>query len=242
MSTAGPNNPTSLAKQLDQHGFAIARHVIDERAVATLIDAIASLAVAADVGPKVASTYGVRHLCQLVPAVAAIAKLGPVRSLVEPILGTRATVVRSLLFDKTPDANWKVPWHQDLTIAVKERREVAGFGPWSVKAGVPHVQPPLSVLERMLTLRLHLDDCGQDNGALRIVPGSHRFGFLPLDRAQRLRQEQGDVTCIVSRRDAVLMRPLILHASSPARLPSHRRVVHLEFAAEQLPEGLNWYG
>lgn len=234
-------NAVSLAKQLDQNGFAIARHVIDDRAVAALIDAIASLGGSSDVGPKVASTYGVRHLCQLVPAVAAIAKSRPIRSLIEPVLGSRARVVRSLLFDKTPDANWKVPWHQDMTIAVRERREMAGFGPWSIKADIPHVQPPLSVLERMLTLRLHLDDCGHDNGPLRVVPGSHRFGFLPLDRAQSLRAEQGEVTCIVSRGDAVLMRPLILHASSPAVLPSHRRVIHLEFAAEDLPDGLDWY-
>lgn len=233
--------PTSLAKQLDDHGFAIAGHVIDDRAVASLIDSIDSLAHSTDRGPKGAGSYGVRHLCQIVPRVAAMAQSEPVRSLVEPVLGTSAKVVRSLLFDKNPVANWKVPWHQDLTIAIKERRESIGFGPWSIKAGVPHVQPPVSVLERMLTIRVHLDDCGQDNGPLRVVPGSHRFGFLPLERVQRLRQEHGEVACIVSRGDAVLMRPLILHASSPALTPSHRRVVHLEFAAEELPGGLHWY-
>jgi ectoine hydroxylase-related dioxygenase (phytanoyl-CoA dioxygenase family) len=241
MSTAPPNDQTALAVQLEHHGFAIARHVIDERAVATLIDSIAFLGESPDGDPKGSSAYGVRHLCQLAPSVAALAKSAAIQSLVESILAAPAKVVRSLLFDKTQGANWKVPWHQDLTIAVKKRRESTGFGPWSIKAGVPHVQPPASVLQRMLTVRLHLDDCTQDNGPLRVVPGSHRHGFLPLDRAQRLRQEYGEIACLVSRGDAVLMRPLILHASSPAVMPSHRRVVHLEFAAEELPDGLDWY-
>ena len=36
------------------------------------------------------------------------------------------------------------------------------------------------------------------------------------------------------------MRPLLVHASSPATVPSRRRVVHLEFAAAELPSPLEW--
>src|SRR6185369_3454382 len=108
------------------------------------------------------SRYAIRRLCKIVPEAAELAKSLAIRSLVEPVVGARASVVRSLLFDKTADANWKVPWHQDLTITVKERKDVPGFGPCSIKAGVLHVQPPVRVLEKVLTLRLHLDDCGPE--------------------------------------------------------------------------------
>src|SRR4029453_8748221 len=93
-------------------------------------------------------------------------------------LGRITRPVRGILLDKVPGANWHVGWHQDLVIPVRERREVSGFGPWTVKAGMPHVKPPAEVLAGMLTIRVQLDDCGQDNGPLRVVPGSHRRGEL----------------------------------------------------------------
>ena len=163
-----------------------------------------------------------------------------VRGLIEPDLGPGAFPVRGILFDKTPAANWKVAWHQDRSIAVRERREVAGYGPWSVKDGVPHVQPPVGVLAGMLTLRLHLDDCDLDNGPLRVVPGSHRDGILS-DAAIATAVTAGTVVnCCLPAGGVLLMRPLLLHASSAAMQPRHRRVIHVEFSADQLPEELSW--
>ena len=149
-------------------------------------------------------------------------------------------MVRGILFDKTPGANWKVGWHQDLSIAVKKRVDVPGFGPWSEKAGVPHVQPPCAVLEQMLTIRLHLDECGEDNGPLRVLPGSHTKGKMAPQEIKAYRQATEPVICACPRGGALLMRPLLLHASSLATSPKHRRVVHLEFAAQPLPGGLEW--
>ena len=148
--------------------------------------------------------------------------------------------MRGILFDKTPGANWNVVWHQDLSIAVRERRDVPGFGPWSQKAGVAHVQPPPTILERMLTVRLHLDDCDEANGPLLVLPGSHRSGRLTPEQVQQWRGKTAAVPCLVPSGGALLMRPLLLHASSSSQSPRHRRVVHLEYAAEALPEGLEW--
>jgi hypothetical protein len=148
--------------------------------------------------------------------------------------------VRALFFDKTPDANWKVAWHQDLSIAVAERRDVPGFTGWSLKEGVWHVQPPASVLEQMITLRLHLDDCGPDNGPLKVIPGSHREGRLSRERIEWWKTHGEVVECHVPAGGALLMRPLLLHSSSPATKPLHRRVLHVEFAAEPLPAELRW--
>jgi len=186
--------------------------------------------------------HAVRNLLEAVPEVRALARLESVRALAEPVLGPGCFVVRAILFDKTPDANWKVAWHQDLTIAVRERAEAPGFGPWSEKAGIPHVQPPAAVLERMLTVRVHLDDCGRENGPVQVIPGSHAHGRLAADEISRWRETREPVFCTSARGGALVMRPLILHASSPATQPGHRRVVHLELAADALPHGLEWHG
>lgn len=123
---------------------------------------------------------------------------------------------------------------------MQEKREVPGFGPWSLKDGIPHVQPPSSLLERMITLRIHLDDCDASNGALKVLPGSHREGKLAPVQIKSWRCRAEPVTCEFRKGGVLLMRPLLLHASSPAINPIHRRVVHLEFAAEALPSELRW--
>jgi len=174
------------------------------------------------------------------PPIATLATSTAVRGLIEPVLGHDAFPVRAILFDKTPVANWKVSWHQDLTIAVKERSEVAGYGPWTEKAGVVHVQPPLSILEQMLALRLHIDESGAVNGPLRVLPGSHRAGRLRDAEIPVWRERIAEQLCLVPRGGALLMRPLLLHASSPAETPEHRRVIHIEYANCALAGGLQW--
>jgi ectoine hydroxylase-related dioxygenase (phytanoyl-CoA dioxygenase family) len=163
-----------------------------------------------------------------------------VRAIIDPLLGHNAVAVRGILFDKTPDANWKVAWHQDLSIAVADRAEVSGYGPWSMKSGVTLVQPPIEVLQQMCTIRLHLDACDATNGPLKVIAGSHRNGILnDTEIATCVRRQQATV-CEVPRGGAVLMRPLLLHASSAAERPGHRRVVHIEFCSAQLPAALEW--
>jgi ectoine hydroxylase-related dioxygenase (phytanoyl-CoA dioxygenase family) len=230
-----------LLERLHRDGFFIVPSVIDGAAVESLLDSLEAIEDHSAVREKAGSAYAVRILCKLAPRVRELSRSIAIRSLVEPVLGESARVVRSLLFDKTPTANWKVPWHQDLTIAVRRRHDAAGFGPWSVKAGVTHVQPPSRVLEEMLTVRLHLDDCMIGNGPLRVLPGSHRLGVIKSESIPEIRRRIPEVACTLSRGDALLMRPLLLHASSPAATPAHRRVVHLEFAAGDLPGGMEWH-
>jgi ectoine hydroxylase-related dioxygenase (phytanoyl-CoA dioxygenase family) len=132
-------------------------------------------------------------------------------------------------------------WHQDLTIAVRERRCAVGFGAWSEKQGVVHVQPPISVLERMLAMRVHLDECPAESGPLRVLPGSHREGRLDAAAIERWKTQVSEIQCVAGKGDMILMRPLLLHASSTARAANRRRVLHLEFAADDLPCDLDWF-
>jgi ectoine hydroxylase-related dioxygenase (phytanoyl-CoA dioxygenase family) len=175
------------------------------------------------------------------PAVRELAAAPVLRRLVEPHLGADCVAVNATLFDKSAGRNWKVPYHQDVTIRVKRRRDVPGFETWWERAGVPHCWPPAAVLERMLAVRLHLDDCGPANGPLRVLPGSHTAGVLAAADIARWREATPEVVCTVGRGGVVLMRPLLLHASSAAAAAARRRVLHLEYAAPTLPGGLEWW-
>jgi ectoine hydroxylase-related dioxygenase (phytanoyl-CoA dioxygenase family) len=182
---------------------------------------------------------GVRNLLSY-PKMRELAVTSVLLSAVQTILGGNARLVRGILFDKTEGANWKVPWHQDLTIAVNQKVETVGFGPWSIKAGVLHVQPPASVLERMVSIRLHLDDCPKENGALRVIAGTHVNGKLEERTIAGLARRSVAVTCAMRRGGALVMRPLLLHASSTSSHPGHRRVVHFDYSAAELPPGMGW--
>jgi ectoine hydroxylase-related dioxygenase (phytanoyl-CoA dioxygenase family) len=146
------------------------------------------------------------------------------------------------LFDKSDEANWALGWHQDRTIAVRERREVEGFANWTLKAGTTHVEPPFALLQRMVTARVHLDDVGADNGPLLIVPGSHRLGRLIESEIGRVVDERYVFACLASVGDVWLYATPILHASEASRKPSGRRVLQVDFSADQLPGGLCWAG
>lgn len=229
-------------EDIKTHGFTIVPDLIDSETVFWLQAELTGVTSSEAVSQGRENSFSIRNLLNIVPAIRVLAKQDALMSVVEPILGKEARVVRGTFFDKTPEANWKVPWHQDLTIAVRQRFDVDGFGPWSVKAGIIHVQPPISVLENILAVRLHLDNTDESNGALKVIPGSHTQGRASIEETQRWKQTGRAVACPVPRGGVLAMRPLLLHASSTSHNPSHRRVVHLEFSSSQLPEGLEWHG
>ncbi len=229
-----------LNSAFDQNGFAIVSQVIDETAVADLIEEMQQEQHRRD-APATDRMYALRNLFQTMPSICRLAASQPVRTLVEPYLGSECFAVRALYFDKLADANWKVPWHQDLSVALAVRIDVEGFGPWSYKAGVLHAQAPVSLLERMVTVRLHLDACPVTNGPLCVLPGTHRHGKLDSNQIVALRSQGPEIVCEVECGGALLMRPLLLHASSAAQSPSHRRVIHIEYANTRLPDSLEWH-
>jgi ectoine hydroxylase-related dioxygenase (phytanoyl-CoA dioxygenase family) len=216
-----------LIEKLENDGYVIAPTCLPEETLDVLSSYLTE------------SSYAQRNLLAL-PIVRELAASGPVRALAEAVLGRDCVAVKGTFFNKTEESNWKVPWHQDLTIMVRERKEVAGFGPWTIKEGIVHVQPNAEVLGRILAIRLHLDASNADNGPLRVVPGSHRLGRLSPEQILSYPKEEG-VVCTVPRGGALLMRPLLLHASSACTTLKPRRVVHLEYAASELLGGLEWF-
>ena len=228
--------------EIDENGFGILENVLDAETVLYLANELANLKPSNSVSRTNESVYAVRNLLNLSPKAREFSNSETVANITKNFFGETAKVVRAIFFDKTPDANWKVPWHQDLTIAVKEKRETKGFSAWTRKAEIQHVQPPIEILEKMLTLRFHLDDANETNGALKIIPGSHKNGRLSADEIKSLRQANETRICSVKKGDCLIMRPLILHSSSAGTSPKNRRVLHFEFSAQELPNGLNWYG
>ena len=221
--------------KLRSAGFEILPNVLTSAECDEFIKEVSALAAAEG------KSAGLRNLLQKSDRAREFATSERVSNILENRLGKAAFPVRALFFDKTENANWRVSWHQDLTIAVAERIETAGYGSWSVKGGVPHVEAPLEILESMLTLRLHLDDSTRQNGALHVIAGSHRLDKINTEEIERVAAEGEDLICEVQKGGALLMRPLLLHASWPATVPKHRRVLHIEYATQDLPNGLCWY-
>lgn len=156
--------------------------------------------------------------------------------------GEATRPVRAILFDKSATTNWSLGWHQDRTIAVRTRIDTPGFGPWTLKSGIQHVAPPQSLLDHMLTLRIHLDTVDAANAPLLIAPGSHRHGRIPEGDVAALVTHHGTQACLAGRGDIWLYATPILHASDAATNPRHRRVLQLDYSADALPGGLQWLG
>jgi len=218
---------SDFVSQIQQDGFAVIPICLDEATLGSL-------------SQQFDDTHTPERNLLSNPSIRALAASRRVREVIEALLGPKCFAVRGIFFNKTRASNWKVVWHQDLTIAVRDRKDVEGFGPWTTKAGVLHVQPPPEILGGMLAIRLHLDESGPENGPLRVIPASHRAGRLSAEEISEW-NKQNSVTCTVPRGGALAMRPLLLHASSACAAPKSRRVIHLEFAAEELPQGLTWH-
>lgn len=231
----------SNVDDITHSGFAILPEFLDSKALSSILDALSLAKLDDSASQRAGKAFGIRNLFNVVPFTRDLANSSLCRSIIEPVLGPNTRVVRGIYFDKHKDANWKVAWHQDLTIAVRERLDIDGYGPWSLKAGIHHVQPPISVLQNILTLRIHLDHTDESNGALRVLPGTHLHGRLDAAQISHFKQHELPVTCTVRSGGALIMRPLLLHSSTTAFNPVHRRVLHFEYSTIELPRGLGWF-
>lgn len=173
---------------------------------------------------------------------AVLATTGSVGALAACLTSPAARPVRAVMFDKTPEANWAVAWHQDRTLPVAKRVEVEGFAPWSTKDGLLHVAPPFEILARMVTLRIHLDPVDTANAPLRAALGSHRLGRVPAEDAAARAAEYPVIVCLAEAADVWAYATPILHASDRADPPRRRRVLQVDYADFDLPGGLEWIG
>jgi len=168
-------------------------------------------------------------------------QLAPATRLVRRLL-PNARPVFARWFDKSAERNWSLGWHQDRTVALAARLEAPGFAQWTVKAGIAHAVPPFEFLERMLTVRLHLDPVDEENAPLLVAPGSHRLGRIAEAELASTVAQCGVESCLADAGDLWVYRAPLLHASGRARRPRRRRVLQLAYSADTLPAGLDWHG
>lgn len=221
----------TFSERIASDGYAIATGVLSENEIAVLLSALEQSSL-----PR--SRAGIRHAMRDVD-VAALARDPRLLELAQQVLGPAALPFRATLFDKSPTANWLVVWHQDTALPLKERRDVPGWGPWSVKDGVNYAHAPASALEQVLALRVHLDDSTAENGPLRALRRTQNLGVLSDDQIHDLSTRVATTDCLVSRAGVLAMRPLIIHASSKSQSEKRRRVLHIEYAAStRIADGL----
>lgn len=185
-------------------------------------------------------TAGIRNADKKFPSIKSLVTSNKLLRIAKNYLNGNPSLVRVILFDKTPNNNWLVTWHQDKTICVSEKKEIEGWGPWTLKDKIHHVLPPLEVLNQMVTLRIHLDDSTIDRGCLRVVPGSHLLGILSNTQIQDATTTETAVNCEGRAGSILAIKPHLLHASSKAITPNQRRVIHAEYSCYNLPKGLAW--
>src|SRR5689334_11948947 len=152
-------------------------------------------------------------------------------TIAERFIGAEPVPFRATLFDKSAASNWLVAWHQDTVLPVNRRVDDRAWGPWTLKAGVLHANAPADALERVIALRVHIDDSGPSNGPLRVLPNTHASGVLGRDEIRRLAGAVTPVNCVGSAGCVVAMRPLLVHASSKSVDQRPRRIVHIEYSA-----------
>lgn len=230
---------TDIHNDIDQCGFAFRRQALDDRQLAHLLVCLQPTVGGSEPGLRAGAAYTARNLLWGIPNFAAALATVGLDAVVTDALGRDAFPINALWFDKRSEANWKVPPHQDLMMPVERQMNEPGFTGWSEKGGVLHVEPPTDVLSQLLAVRVHFDPCPASNGPLAVAPGSHLRGKLRDADILAIGTSEF-VSCTADPGDVLLMRPLLVHRSSPALTPSHRRVLHIVYATEQPGSALRW--
>jgi len=191
-------------RAVEKTGFEILPEVLSPFEAQRLIDEVEQSAPGT-------SKAGIRHALRY-PAIAALACERRLLDIAREVLDGEAVPFRATLFDKSPQANWLVAWHQDRALPLHDRRDTPGWGPWSVKDGVIYANAPAHALRRVVALRIDLDDSSSQNGPLRVLPGSHSRRVLSDDAIRDLATQIAPVDCLVSQGGVLAKRPLVVHA------------------------------
>ncbi|MBC6109178.1 phytanoyl-CoA dioxygenase family protein [Pedobacter fastidiosus] len=225
-------------KALERNGFTTVEEIYTQEEVETLLMIIESVDTTKDVFRKSEDLFAIRQFLKEVPEVIGLIFNNRLKDLIVNLFSSDYFLVKSIYFDKPESSNWFVSYHQDLTISVNKKIELEGFGPYTHKQNQFAVQPPIHILEDNFTIRIHLDDTDEQNGALKVIPESQSKGIYRADTINW--KTEKEESCCVKKGGLMIMRPLLLHSSSRTINNKRRRVIHLEFSRQHLPEELQW--
>ncbi len=230
------NNLAEYKDSFLKRGFAVLNGVYQPAEVTAILETVAKVDTANERFRKSEDLFAIRQFLKEVPGAFSFLFNQKLRNIIATVFGKDYFITKSIYFDKPAKSNWYVAFHQDLTISVDQRKDIEGFGPWTIKQNQFAVQPPLQFLENNFTMRIHLDDTTEENGALKVLPGTHARGVV---RAETLNKEN-ITSCHVEKGGVMLMHPLLVHASGRSTNDKARRVVHIEFSNKELPGDLRW--
>jgi len=222
-----------MTSELEKYGYTFCRGVLNTSTSKEVIEEIERQACEM-------TRAGIRNPETRFSSIQNLIQSPALQSIIHQFLPGKAIPVRSILFDKSADTDWGVPWHQDLTIAVQAKHEMPGYSAWTLKDGVQHVQPPVEIMERMVTPRIHLDDADATNGALRVIPESHLHQRYASESIPKEISKHPEIICEAKAGDILVMKPLLLHSSKKGISKGNRRILHVEYSADDLPSPLNW--
>ncbi len=231
-------NLQTYKNELTDNGFAVINNIFSEEEVEKISEAIQNIDSSKDTFRKSEDLFAIRQFLKEIPEVKDLIFNENLKTIIKEIFGENYFTVKSIYFDKPEKSNWYVAYHQDLTISVDKKLELENFGPWTTKQNQFAVQPPLDILENIFTIRIHLDDTDENNGALKVVPKSHAKGIYRPETIDW--NVETETICTVKKGGIMLMKPLLLHGSNRTTSGKKRRVIHIEFSDRELPEELNW--
>ncbi|HEX2605877.1 MAG TPA: phytanoyl-CoA dioxygenase family protein [Flavisolibacter sp.] len=225
-------------KELEEKGFTTIERIFTVQEIDAMLQIITEVDSTKSNFRKTDDLFAIRQVLKEIPQLCSVIFTKRLLATIRHMIGDSYFVVKSIFFDKPGASNWFVSYHQDLTISVDKKIPIEGFGPWSVKQDQFAVQPPLYILESNITIRIHLDHTDENNGALRVIPKSHRKGIY---RPETINwNKEKEEVCPVGKGGVMFMRPLLLHASSKTTNHLQRRVLHIELSKQELPEPLQW--
>ena len=225
-------------QELEDSGFTVLSNIYTATEIDQILSAINEADTSNSTFRKSKDLFAIRQFLKEIPEARELIFNSNLKSIIENICGSNYFLVKSIYFDKPAQSNWFVAYHQDLTISVDKRIELENYGPWTVKQNQFAVQPPIEVLQNIFTIRIHLDNTDENNGALKVVPSSHQKGIY---RPETINWDiETEISCDVLKGGVMIMKPLLLHSSSRTTNNEKRRVIHLEFSNMELPEELKW--
>ncbi|WP_312900408.1 phytanoyl-CoA dioxygenase family protein [Chryseobacterium taichungense] len=223
---------------IQDNGFTIINNIFSDEETEKIREFIQHIDTSKETFRKSEDLFAIRQFLKEIPSVKDLIFNENIKSIIKDIFGSGYFVVKSIYFDKPEKSNWYVAYHQDLTISVDRKAELPDFGPWTTKQNQFAVQPPLDILENIFTIRIHLDDTDENNGALKVIPGSHAKGIYRPETIDW--SEETEEICKVEKGGVMIMKPLLLHGSNRTTNGKRRRVIHIEFSDTKLPSELNW--
>jgi Phytanoyl-CoA dioxygenase (PhyH) len=220
---------TAVLAELQIAGFTLARDIVNAESRDRLLRLVTPAVGSGAVHHRGGGAFAARGLLRKLSGLGRLLEACGIDALASAVLGDRAAPLDATFFDKHARANWTVPGHQDRIVAV-----AAGTArKHRIRGGIAYAELDAKTLAGLVALRIHFDPTDSETGALCVVPGSHLAGVMPSGHISNVPLDQY-VPYAAGAGDVLILRPLLLHRSSPSRGEGRRRVLHVVYGTQEL--------